>query len=727
MVRKLQISLILIFLFTNLVRAYNYIPVVKSYDKNSYNAGRQNWDVGSDSKGIVYFGNNEGLLRYIFGEWELAKTLNADGVRSLCVYNDTIWCAGGWEYGFFVKDSPGNLKYHWIGNVNTGIVWNIECDQTYVFFQTEDRIIAYDKQSEKSHYIDANKGFWGLANWNNKVWALDKEGTLGIVKGAEFNPVTKFKNKHQGEIRKLFVHKGLLYVLAFDGSLFKYDGKELQIVDLPEGIEGSAFFTGSSFKDNELLLGTITKGLLEVDLEKKIASVHIDRTNGLLDNTVLAIGKDLNGNVWLGLDYGIAFVEMKNPIKTIFEGGATYSILDDKETTLLATNKGLFYSKGKAPFLMVDGSDGQNWRLRKINDQVYVCHNKGVFSFKGMKFHPLYTETGVMDIARFGNSPYFLISAYSGLLFVKYNNGQFEFIENLNIGGNPKIVYDWENSCIWADAKYFDLVKLTLSEENIVEKKTYSSIKTYFKGEDRFVFYDDQSLLEFNNEGFEPIKEKPFSLVKGNDITALDFDKNCNFFAYVQDGYPNLLTNLQDGNFYSYQKLLSSLKNNLVKNDEFIQLRGSEFRIATDRGVTSFNINVGSIAPETKSVISKIIVSDDDTSMTYTYPFVKEQLNLGSGHKSLIFYLGTNKSSSDLAEIRFRLWPYEQEWSEWSPNRLMREYSKIKGGKYKFQLQSRLNGVEIKENSMVVNIEKYWYQTNWILVPIFLLIVSVFL
>ncbi len=727
MTKRVQISFFIVFLLTGLAHAYNYIPVVKSFDKNAYNAGRQNWDVGTDSEGIVYFGNNDGLLRYIFGEWEMAKTLKADAVRSLCVYNDTIWCAGTWEYGYFVKDSPENLKYHWIGDVTTGIVWNVECNQTTVYYQTQDRIIAYDRQSKESNYIEGNKGFWGLANWNKDIWALDKEGNFGILKGAEFNPVTKAENILQGEIRKLFVHNGLLHVLVFDGRLFKYNGQELMKVKLPQGVEGSAFFTGATYKEDELLLGTISKGLFKVDLEKKRTNIHIERANGLLDNTVLAIGQDINGNVWLGLDYGIAYIELKNPIKTIFDGGATYSILDNNETTLLATNKGLFHSKGKEPFRMVEGSDGQNWRLRKINDQIFNCHNKGVFALKDTQLHPLYTETGVMDIARFGNSPYFLLSAYSGLLLVKYQNNQFVFMENLDIWENPRIEYDPENLCIWCDAKYFDLVQLKLNQEKKVEKKTFSSIKTFFKGEDRFVFYDDQSLLEFKNGGFEPIKEKPFSLISGNNINALDFDKNSNFVAYVQNDYPNLLTNLKDGNFYSYQKLLSSLKNSLVKNDEFIQLHDSELRIATDRGVTTFNINDGSLAPVTKTVISKITVSDNDTTRTYTYPFVKEQINLERGRKNLIFYLGTNKSSSDLAEIRFRLWPYETEWSEWSANKLMKEYSRITGGKYEFQFQSRFNGGEIKENSMVVNIETYWYQTNWKWVPIFFLIASVFL
>lgn len=722
MVRNFQATFILLILSYSISYAYNYMPVVKSYDKEAYSASRQNWDIETDSKGIVYIANDQGLLRYVFGEWELAKTSNNDIIRSICVDKDTVWCAGAHDYGYFVKESPKKMKYHWLGNITDGIVWDIECQDNFVYYQTEGRIIAYDRQIKRSYTIEVNNGFWDLAHWNDQIWTVDRLGNIGYLKGYKFIVATGINAILKWEIRKLFEHNDELYILVFDGRLFKFNGKVIEQVQLPKSIEEEACFCANSYEDNKILLGTISKGLLEVDLDHNTVKHPITRDNGLLDNTVLAIGKDMNGNVWLGLDFGLAFIEMQNPLKNIFEGGATYTILDDAQTTYLATNKGLFYSKGKVPFKMLDGSDGQTWNLRKIGTQIYVCHNKGVFTLKDESLHPVWTGNGVVDIARFSDSPYFLVSTYSGLRLVALKDDQFSQLKPID-GWFTKLEYDTDNACVWAIADQTGMLQFKLNSEGEIERQDFSSIKDVFKGESGLVFYDNQRLLSFKNEKFQTINEKPFSSITGSNITTLDFEKNGNYIAYVQDGYPNLLSNLYDGNFYSYQKLLSSLRNSLLKDYEFIQLHNKELRIATEKGVTTFNAKASNTVPVTKSVISKIIVSENNAIDSYMYPYMSKELSLKKGHKGLIFHFGTNKSSSDLAEFRFKLLPFEQEWSQWSTSRIVKEYSEVRGGDYQFALQCRLNGGAVEESSIQIHIEKYWYQTKLVLLPILLLLI----
>lgn len=77
-----------------------------------------------------------------------------------------------------------------------------------------------------------------------------------------------------------------------------------------------------------------------------------------------------------------------------------------------------------------------------------------------------------------------------------------------------------------------------------------------------------------------------------------------------------------------------------------------------------------------------------------------------------------------MAEYRFKLYPFEKNWSQWSSNRSIKEYSNIKGGNYDFQLQCRLNGGEITESNMLITIKKHWYQTLWVLLPILLLLLA---
>ena len=38
-----------------------FSPIVRSYSVSDYNAGIQNWSIAQDERGVMYFGNNNGL------------------------------------------------------------------------------------------------------------------------------------------------------------------------------------------------------------------------------------------------------------------------------------------------------------------------------------------------------------------------------------------------------------------------------------------------------------------------------------------------------------------------------------------------------------------------------------------------------------------------------------------------------------------------------------------
>ena len=40
------------------------LPFNKNYDKQTYNAGTQNWDITQDDRGFMFFANNDGILEF---------------------------------------------------------------------------------------------------------------------------------------------------------------------------------------------------------------------------------------------------------------------------------------------------------------------------------------------------------------------------------------------------------------------------------------------------------------------------------------------------------------------------------------------------------------------------------------------------------------------------------------------------------------------------------------
>lgn len=86
---------------------------VRHFSKRDYHAGTQNWDIVQDLKGLLYFANNEGVLRFDGVHWDLFPVRNKTIVRSLYAHPDGRIFAGAQnELGYFFPSANGVLTYH---------------------------------------------------------------------------------------------------------------------------------------------------------------------------------------------------------------------------------------------------------------------------------------------------------------------------------------------------------------------------------------------------------------------------------------------------------------------------------------------------------------------------------------------------------------------------------------------------------------------------------------
>jgi hypothetical protein len=50
------------------------IPFIQNYAPKDYHADSQNWAIVQDRRGIMYFGNSDGVLEYDGVSWRLIET-----------------------------------------------------------------------------------------------------------------------------------------------------------------------------------------------------------------------------------------------------------------------------------------------------------------------------------------------------------------------------------------------------------------------------------------------------------------------------------------------------------------------------------------------------------------------------------------------------------------------------------------------------------------------------
>ena len=93
-IKKYLIIILLINASVNIFAQEKGLILSKFYSSKDYNAGTQNWTIAQDKKGIMYFGNYAGVLKYNSVNWQQINVSNNLSVRCLPFDKNNILFVG---------------------------------------------------------------------------------------------------------------------------------------------------------------------------------------------------------------------------------------------------------------------------------------------------------------------------------------------------------------------------------------------------------------------------------------------------------------------------------------------------------------------------------------------------------------------------------------------------------------------------------------------------------
>ena len=87
-------------------------PFIRKYMPQEYGAQEQNWAVAQDDRGIIYVGNNVGILEYDGASWRMIRMPNQTVVRSLAKDDHgRIYAGALGEFGYLAPDEHGQMQF----------------------------------------------------------------------------------------------------------------------------------------------------------------------------------------------------------------------------------------------------------------------------------------------------------------------------------------------------------------------------------------------------------------------------------------------------------------------------------------------------------------------------------------------------------------------------------------------------------------------------------------
>jgi DNA-binding CsgD family transcriptional regulator len=533
------------------LQAQELLPFVENYSKSDYQGDNQIWNVVQGNDNAMYFANNHYLLRYDGVKWEKYTLPNKTIIRSILIEGDKIYSGSYKEFGYWYR-KDGTMHYVSItknlrlfDEKDNEEIWKIFRYNGSLYFQSFNDVFIYNGKTIKkikfpfliSYCFAVDKNLY-VASVQKGIFKMDGKHIANpkgwdILKNTVVHAIEKYKNQTY-----IFTQKKGVFIVEKNG-LKAWNNP------LNEILKSATINVAKFIKGNKLIIGTGNRGIVILDLTTNLYK-NIERQNVLMNNSILSIGFDRENDLWLGLDNGIAHVEVNSPISIFYDNsgilGSVYSVATTNKGYLIASNHGVFeYGSGK--FSMMPNTQGQGWNIAKINDRFVIGHNDGTFSYQNGSLSRLNNVSGGWNLSKSSINNTYFQSTYSGILV--YDNpsdlSQYKIIKGL---AKPiKYVAQNRRNEIWAADNYRGLYRVLLDDdyktkkiENVTQQ---SNIKNdfgikIFEFRKEILFLIDNTWYTYNSISNKLEKNELFNANFKNvsDVVAIDEDH----FMVLQNG-----------------------------------------------------------------------------------------------------------------------------------------------------------------------------------------------
>ena len=606
-------------------------PFIRNYTSKEYNASSQNWSIVQDKRGVMYFGNNKGVLEFDGKNWRLIEVSNKSIVLSLAIDRyGTIYVGASGEFGYLASDSTGQMTYISLinkidkKNKKISYVRKIHATTHGIYFITIDNIFRWYNDTINIIPINLTPHFGFVVN--DELFTIQSNSGIYIVKNnkslllpyskkiiSEYNKNLILPYSEKGKILICTEHNGFyiynLSMLFINDSIISNKKNEPSSIitklntEIDEYINSNNIYSAVKLNNNRYAFATIRGGIIIMDNQGKLVQI-INKNRGLQNNSVYNIYVDNCNNLWAALENGISYIELSSPFSMFNElnglEGYALSNIRYNGKIYASTMRGIYYLpeykmslvNDKHNFLPVRNTKSYCWDFLQINNTLLAAGNYGVIQISGTVAKEL---NNIGNIYCFGQSTKFPATVFLGLsdgfasLKIKYLDKQ----DNMSASKTLKFI----------DNGRFKSINETI-RKIISDKNGDLWLTTMYNG----IIY-----LKFNNHDISD-----FQITRYDTTHGLP-ELNLNYVHYINN---NLILATPKG---IYKAIMSQYPDSIkfVPDSSFGNIFASDFIDATQIYVdknnkTWINSDLG---------ISTLIKNDDGSYNQYTVPFKRIPLN----------------------------------------------------------------------------------------------------
>lgn len=721
------------------------LPPIVNYTPTTYGAGNQNWMIGQDQNQFLYFANNDGLLEFNGSYWKLYPSPNETILRSVKVVGDKIYTGSYMEFGYWIRQSNGLLKYYSLSKkVRSTLLddeqfWNIITYDNCIVFQSLNRIYIYDTKKSSFKIIAPSAPIVKSFSTTNGIYYQVSNQGLYEIEGGQSKLVSAHSILKKSHIVNVFFRdEGLFIATQTEGFYeFKQGALTKFRTEIDAELEDGSIYSCEAISSDSYAVGTVSNGIyvLTKDGNKKY---HITQRKGLSNNTALSLFEDFEKNLWVGLDNGITCINMQSPIQSFVDNsgdlGTVYTSKLFEGNLYVGTNQGLFYKKYKSTdaFQFIKGTKGQVWSIFSHKGTLFCGHDRGTFVVTKGQAVNIFSESGTWKLTSVpGNNNVLLQGNYYGISVLEKKNNQWYFRNKIKgFDYSSKYFELTANSEIYISHEYKGVFRVMM-DQSLRKALKYSTYANPTKGK-------NSSLVKFNNTIYYAYKGGVFKLngksklFEKDSVLSSVFEKDqyTSGKMIVDDSNKIWLFSKNYINYYSATKFSNQLKknsipipvsltNSMLGYENITQLSPFTYFFGTTDGYYLMNIN-DLVFKNYKVLINSVTTNFLDGEIRSNAISEEGSFNHRENNVN-IYYSVPEYNKYITVEYQYILEGFQSQWSDWSSKGSI-SFKNLPPGDYTFKVKAKFANSNLDSNaSYSFSILKPWYLTNLALLIYFIL------
>jgi serine phosphatase RsbU (regulator of sigma subunit)/ligand-binding sensor domain-containing protein len=428
--------------FSEAVSSQNFYRYpIQNYTPKQYGTlqAPQNWSIVQNKEGLIYIGNDNGVLEYDGTKWNFIPVILGQKVFSLAVdSSNTIFVGSFGQFGFLEKNEKGTLSFVSLldkvkeADRHFENIWRVFALKDKVYFQCTEAVFVYDYKTVSVIYPETS--FHLALCANGKVYARDRQ--KGLVRFDDLK--TTLVNKSE-----ITAEYGLFSLLSDESApgnvnraMLVTQEKGLHWLDLSSGelteivtpdndyLLRSRIYGGIRLPGNLFALNTEFSGTIVVNASGRIVRVINDQA-GLQNNYVIAQCFDKTGNLWLALNNGISKVDWFSPLQKFDETAGLPGVINDaiffEDKIYVASSDGLFIkTKESTRFIRHQGIKHVAKKILIHNKKLLLATEDGLFVFDKKTEKKVYNSS-VSAVEFSGTLKKILLGTPEGLVLLDEN------------------------------------------------------------------------------------------------------------------------------------------------------------------------------------------------------------------------------------------------------------------------------------------------------------------